>query len=138
MNDLKVALQFLPEIDHGIVLTVLNAQAFPYVRRAIIKELGVPDRSTAMEMVYSGKHIRMVSMLMLQSQWSYPGSGDMPDALRGFRDEQIFHVDTWEDVGTPCPKCGEGMEEGIQHGIVDGRLHAIDVCMYCDYNPPQE
>jgi hypothetical protein len=89
-NDLQVALMFFPEIDGGIVVVVDEAKNIPYVKRAVLQQLGAPSKDLGWEIWYSGKFIRFVPMRLVQRMESQYGDG-----LEGYRDEQVFYVQSW-------------------------------------------
>ena len=89
-NDVQVALMFFPEMDNGIVMVADEAKYIPYVKRAVLRQLGVPSKDLGWELWYDGKFIRIIPLRLLQRQEVEYNSG-----LEGYRDEQIFHIQSW-------------------------------------------
>ena len=89
-NDVQVALMFFPEICGGIVMVVDEAKHIPYVKRAVLQQLGAPSKDLGWELWYDGKFIRIVSLRLLQRH-----EVQYRDGLEGYRDDQIFYVQSW-------------------------------------------
>jgi len=89
-NDVQVALMFFSEIDNGIVMVVDEVKHIPYVKRAVLQQLGVPSKDLGWELWYSGKFIRIVPLRLLQRH-----EVQYNDGLEGYKDEQIFYVQSW-------------------------------------------
>lgn len=71
------ALNFLGEIEGGIVIQVPEREDKARVRRIIGWELGMPDRQYGDVMVYNGNKIRIAQL-------------GKDRELRGYRDDQLF------------------------------------------------
>lgn len=62
MSDVQVALMFFDSLD-SITLVVDKYEYVPYVRRALVRELGEPSKAYGDAFYYGGKPIHMVSKL---------------------------------------------------------------------------
>jgi len=82
-NDVEVALMFFEGIAMGITIVVEYSGHIPFVKRAIFKVLGEPNKMYADTLWYEGKPIRIIS-------------GLAPSRTRGLHRETTFYVETWE------------------------------------------
>lgn len=80
LDDVQVALMFLDSLD-SITLAVDKASYIPYVRRALVRELGQPSKAYGDAFYYGGKAIHMVSRLN-------------EARIVGIPREQVFYVET--------------------------------------------
>jgi hypothetical protein len=86
-DDLKQALEFLPETHMGIVLQVQSAADIAYVRRWVINKLGQPARQYGDVMHFdNGKMVRIASI--------------QTHDFREYREHQLFFIGRERDTET--------------------------------------